>query len=189
MNQEAGEPSKKSSPSLPTRRPVPRRRGGRGRRRPEGREPNPKSAEGTTLASEQPSPVSPSKPPDRTEPNQAAPLPQQRQQAQHRPVGSPIVQATAQVEEVIKSLREALRELEEVLEVLDDAQRQQIGDEKEIESLRRSLSVLQRERQSAPREESRGRYESRSRPEIRNRGEEQRSSEKSSTGEPSRPTE
>jgi hypothetical protein len=88
------------------------------------------------------------------------------------------------VEEIIKSLKESLRELEEVLEILDDAQRQQIGDEKEIESLRRSLSMLQRERQSAPREESRGRFDNRGRSENRNRSEQQRSSGKSSDAEP-----
>ena len=63
----------------------------------------------------------------------------------------------AQVEEVIKNLKESLRALDEVMEILDDAQRQQIGDEKEIESLRRSLSVLQRERYSPPREQPRSR--------------------------------
>jgi len=78
------------------------------------------------------------------------------------------------VEEIIKSLRESLRELEEVLETLDDAQRQQIGDEKEIESLRRSLSMLQRERQSAAREEPFGRSERRGRPDNRSRSSEQR---------------
>jgi hypothetical protein len=64
--------------------------------------------------------------------------------------------------------------LEEVLETLDDAQRQQIGDTKEIESLRRSLSMLQRERQSASREETFTRPERRGRPDNRNRPPEQR---------------
>ncbi|MEO7514663.1 MAG: hypothetical protein ABIW93_02545 [Verrucomicrobiota bacterium] len=82
-----------------------------------------------------------------------------------------------------------MRELEEVLEILDDAQRQQIGDEKEIEALRRSLSMLQRERQSAPREESRGRFENRGRPENRSRSEDPRSSTKSSSAAPDEPTE
>jgi len=63
----------------------------------------------------------------------------------------------ALVEEIIKTLKDSLRDLEEVLETLDDAQRQQIGDEKEIESLRRSLSMLQRERYSPPREQQRSR--------------------------------
>jgi hypothetical protein len=189
MNQEAGE-SAQSSPSRPPRRSGPRRRGGRGRRRPQMREPNPAAPEVASVAAEQPTPVSVSEPIKREEPTRA-PAPsslQQRQQNQHRRIGSPITQATAQVEDVIKSLREALRELEEVLEILDDAQRQQIGDEKEIESLRRALSALQRERQSAPREESRGRYENRGRSEPRHRTE-QRAADKSSPTEQSEPEE
>lgn len=70
----------------------------------------------------------------------------------------------AQVEEIIKTLKDSLRELEEVLETLDDAQRQQIGDEKEIETLRRSLSVLQRERFSPPRDQQRQRPQEQQRP-------------------------
>jgi hypothetical protein len=96
------------------------------------------------------------------------------------------MRAVTQVEEIIKSLRESLRELEEVLEILDDAQRQQIGDEKEIESLRRSLSILQRERQSAPREQpqrfERGRAESRNRPQT------QRTPTETSPEEPTEPS-
>lgn len=85
------------------------------------------------------------------------------------------MRAVAQVEDIIKSLKDSLRELEEVLEILDDAQRQQIGDEKEIESLRRALSVLQRERQSAPREprEQPRRFDRRERSDNRNRPEQQ----------------
>ena len=80
----------------------------------------------------------------------------------------------AQVEEIIKTLKDSLRDLEEVLETLDDAQRQQIGDEKEIEALRRSLSLLQRERQSNVREPSRSRSDDRGRPDNRSRPDEQR---------------
>jgi len=70
-------------------------------------------------------------------------------------------------------LKDSLRELEDVLEILDDAQRQQTGDEKEIETLRRSLSVLQRERQAAVgRETFRSRNDERARPEPRARSEE-----------------
>ena len=103
------------------------------------------------------------------------------------------MQAVVQVEEIISSLKESLRELEDVLEILDDAQRQQIGDEKEIESLRRALSVLQRERQSAerpsaPRDQPR-RFEPRGRSENRNRPEPQRPAEKAQPTEETRPTE
>ena len=169
MNQEAG--AKPSSPSEPPRRPgPPRRRGGRGRRRPEPRNPSAATGESASIPGEQPVVVPVAEPPNR-EPQHRSPSAAQPQQSR---TGSPITQATAQVEEVIKSLKQTLRELEEVLEILDDAQRQQIGDEKEIESLRRSLSVLQRERQSAPREESRGRSENRGGLEYRSRSEEQR---------------
>lgn len=101
---------------------------------------------------------------------------QHRHDPQQRQAGSPLIRAVAQVEDIILSLKESLRELEEVLEILDDAQRQQIGDEKEIESLRRALSVLQRERQSAPSQERREqprRFEQRRRQENRNRPEPQ----------------
>lgn len=87
----------------------------------------------------------------RPQPQPRPPRPQH--QAQPRPPRSPIGHAIAQVEDVIKELRETVRELEEVLETLDDAQRQQIGDEKEIETLRRTLSILQRDRQSSSRDE------------------------------------
>ncbi|MEP6662071.1 MAG: hypothetical protein ABJC04_00280 [Verrucomicrobiota bacterium] len=67
------------------------------------------------------------------------------------------------MEQIISTLKESLRELEEVLETLDDAQRQQIGDDKEIQRLRRSLSALQRERPPMEREQPRGRFENRGR--------------------------
>ncbi len=108
-------------------------------------------------------------------------FPRQQHQSQRppqpqRPTGSPIAQAVAQVEQIIKNLKDSLRELEEVLESLDDAQRQQIGDEKEIESLRRALSILQRDRQSGLREEREQRdqprrFDRRVVPENRNRPE------------------
>jgi len=181
MNQEAGESTKPSGPLRPPRRSGPRRRGGRGRR-PEKREqilPQPQAS----------SPI------EQTVPAQIADKPahvpaahQQRHQPKQSAL-SPIAAATAHVEEIIQTLKDSLRDLEEVLEILDDAQRQQIGDAKEIESLRRSLSVLQRERQSVPREESRGRFENRGRSENRNRSEEQRSPAKSSPAEPPEPEE
>lgn len=164
MNELTGDSAQKAIPSSrPPRRPGPRRRGGRGRR-PQDREqklPQP----GALAPAEQPAAAISEKPARTPVSHPAKPQLHFKQSNL-----SPIATATAQVEDIIQSLKDSLRDLEEVLEILDDAQRQQIGDEKEIESLRRSLSVLQRERQSPrerePRERfDRGRSENRNRPE------------------------
>lgn len=164
MNEQIGESSQGPIAPRPNRRrPDPRRRGGQRRPR-DNREPmsgtTPTVAPATT-SGEQPVTL-----PTVETPAFAAPRPptqiQQRPQQlrppqQHQPriQGSPIVRAIEQVEDVIRTLKESLRELEDVMEILDDAQRQQIGDEKEIETLRRSLSTLQRARDSVRREQSR----------------------------------
>lgn len=155
MNEQVGESQPAPLPPRPNRRPSrPRRRGGR-RRPPEARGPAPEP-----VPEGQEQPVSETTPESATreQPPRREPPPQARHQPQRqRPSGSPIGEAVALVEEIIKTLKDSLRDLEEVLETLDDAQRQQIGDEKEIESLRRSLSMLQRERYSPPREQQRSR--------------------------------
>jgi hypothetical protein len=158
MNEQTGDSEKRGNPARPPRRSGSRRRGGRGRGRgQQNRETNLPTAEGAA-ATENPivAPV-PNQPVSQAVSHQ--PRPQQKHSAL-----SPIAKATEQVEQIIQTLKDSLRELEEVLEILDDAQRQQIGDTKEIEKLRRSLSMLQRERSSAPREDTRGRSENRNRP-------------------------
>jgi len=55
-----------------------------------------------------------------------------------------VSRAIEQVNEVIEELRRALDEMEEVLETLEFAERQKIDDEREIESLQRSLRRLHR---------------------------------------------
>lgn len=163
MNEPSGELPQPSNPSRPPRRGGSRRRGGRGRG------PRPSIAPAVSPVGISATPEAPaliraassseiiSKESPSTEPRE------QRREPMRRPQLSPIAAAAEQVERIIHTLRESLRELEEVLETLDDAQRQQIGDEKDIEKLRRALSVLQRERQSAEREEPRRRLEERGR--------------------------
>jgi len=63
--------------------------------------------------------------------------------------GSAISQAVAETTQVVESLQQALAQMEEVLELVELAERQKIGDEREIESLRRALRQLH----------SRGRHE------------------------------
>lgn len=64
------------------------------------------------------------------------------------PGGAPknlaVSQAIEQVNEIIEELKHALDEMEEVLETLELAERQKIEDEREIESLQRSLRQLHR---------------------------------------------
>jgi ABC-type transporter Mla subunit MlaD len=62
-----------------------------------------------------------------------------------------LTDAIQQVNEVIQTLKDALDDLDEVLETLELAERQKAFDEGEIESLKRSLRMLQR-----PREQGRG---------------------------------
>src|SRR5688572_24335024 len=107
MNQEAGDSAQKSRPvpSRPPRRSgAPRRRGGRGRRRPGPRDPNLATPEAAPISGENPSSVSTSEPvhrePIREQSFRAPASVQPRPQPQRR-TGSPIAEATAQVEDVI----------------------------------------------------------------------------------------
>jgi len=53
--------------------------------------------------------------------------------------GSAICQAIDEVMEVIEALKRAVDQMEEVLELVELAERQKLGDEREIDSLRRAL--------------------------------------------------
>ena len=68
-----------------------------------------------------------------------APLPP----AERRPQGSVIAKAIEEVTQITESLKQVLDQMEEVLELVELAERQQIGDERELESLRRALHQLQ----------------------------------------------
>ena len=81
------------------------------------------------------------------QPTQSAPP-----SAHPRPVQSAskatIQGAIDQVNEIINSLKESLEQMDEVLELLECFERQGDADEREIESLRRTLRQLQRPRDS-----------------------------------------
>jgi hypothetical protein len=50
------------------------------------------------------------------------------------------------VTQVVESLKQALNQMEDVLELVEHAERQKLGDEREIESLHRALRQLQQPR-------------------------------------------
>ena len=158
------EPSGTSDPGpvspRPNRRP-PRRPRGRGPRRPQDNRPpqTPLPLGAAAIAAEHTTALPVFDEQDRDDKRSST----EHYPQPHRPIGSPIARAVLKVEEIIGALKSSLRDLEEVLETLDDAQRQQIGDEKEIESLHRALSMLQRDRQPS-------RDDPRERPENRERG-------------------
>jgi Na+/phosphate symporter len=60
-----------------------------------------------------------------------------------KPDSSAISQAVNEVTHVVESLKQALNQMEDVLELVELAERQKLGDEREIESLRRALRQLQ----------------------------------------------
>jgi hypothetical protein len=51
-----------------------------------------------------------------------------------------------EVMQIVESLKQALNQMEDVLELVEHAERQKLGDEHEIESLRRALRQLQHPR-------------------------------------------
>jgi hypothetical protein len=53
--------------------------------------------------------------------------------------GPAISHAVSEVMQIVEALREALTQMEDVLELVEVAERQKLGDEREIESLRRAL--------------------------------------------------
>jgi hypothetical protein len=58
-----------------------------------------------------------------------------------------VQKAIEEVNHILTNLRESLEDMEEVLEMLERFERQGQADEREIESLRRALSQLQRPRE------------------------------------------
>jgi hypothetical protein len=83
-----------------------------------------------------------------TETAEAVPHPSRPERG---PQGSAIGKAIEEVTQIVESLKGVLEQMEDVLELVEMAERQQLGDEREIESLRRALHQLQRPRSSAPR--------------------------------------
>jgi len=65
-----------------------------------------------------------------------------------KPDGSAISQAVNEVMQIVESLKQVLNQMEDVLELVEHAERQKLGDEHEIESLRRALRQLQHPRSS-----------------------------------------
>jgi hypothetical protein len=63
-----------------------------------------------------------------------------------RPDDSAISQAVSDVTQVVESLKQALNQMEDVLELVEVAERQKLGDEREIDSLRQLLRQLQHPR-------------------------------------------
>ncbi|MGO8764573.1 MAG: hypothetical protein ACLQSR_05470 [Limisphaerales bacterium] len=53
--------------------------------------------------------------------------------------GSAISHAVSEVTQIAEALRQALLQMEDVLELVELAERQKLGDEQEIETLRRAL--------------------------------------------------
>ncbi len=88
---------------------------------------------------------------DRQRPRPAGPSHQpQPLPPPHQPATSASVQqAIEHANDIIENLKETLDEMEEVLETLELAERQKLADERELETLRRSLRQVQRPRDSS----------------------------------------
>jgi Na+/phosphate symporter len=82
------------------------------------------------------------------EPLEEASAPGQKTPAPaHAPaVSSAISQAVSEVMQIVESLKQALNQMEDVLELVEQAERQKLADEHEIESLRRLLRQLEHPR-------------------------------------------
>jgi len=122
-------------------------RGGRGRRRPA---PSVSIAEHPAQAESQTPQVAPSVSTPEL-PARPAPPRQKFQPAvpatrAAKPDSSAISQAVNEVMQIVESLKQALNQMEDVLELVEHAERQKLGDEREIESLRRALRQLQQPR-------------------------------------------
>ncbi len=121
------------------------RRGGRGRRKsgPAIATPSPtddtaNAAVPGVAATELPSPAPEPPPVARRShrPEERAPRPDQPHPA------SAISQAIDDVMDIVEALKRAMDQMEEVLELVEMAERQKLGDEREIESLRRALRQI-----------------------------------------------
>jgi hypothetical protein len=141
----------------PAQKRIPRRRGhrgGRGRGRGE-RTPRERAKEASPVGPVETSGISPA-PEQVSEPVQAkreipAPQPVQKFSA------SAIARAVDDVQQIVESLEQALEQMEELLKLVQTAEQQKIGDEREIESLRRALRKIQpsrNPRNEPPHEES-----------------------------------
>jgi hypothetical protein len=86
----------------------------------------------------------------RDRPRQGAPAtPPQPLPPPHQPASPATIQkAIEDVNRIIETLKETLDDMEEVLETLELAERQKTADEREIETLRRSLRHVQRPREN-----------------------------------------
>ena len=149
-NPDTGSKAETTESSSGTLRPRGRSRYPRGRRRPRrgGRPPRPVASEAATdlpagtdtegderVESRGASETSPPIPRSRTD--TASPAPPV-------PKGRAIYAAIEKVEAIIADLKEVLSEMEVVMEYLEDVERQQITDEREIEVLRSRLESLHR---------------------------------------------
>lgn len=127
------------------------RRGGRGRRQPgaapSARQGPPAAGPGMLVPAEPvaPAPAEPA-PAPAPSPAEAKPLHQRVERLTERVAvtepahrASAISQAIDEVMEVIDALKRAVDQMEDVLELVELAERQKLGDEREIESLRRAL--------------------------------------------------
>jgi hypothetical protein len=85
-------------------------------------------------------------PPQKIRPAAPAQLPPQRFRSPppfSAAAASALGQAVDEVHAIVESLEHALEQMEEVMRLVETAERQKIGDEHEIESLRRALRQLQ----------------------------------------------
>jgi hypothetical protein len=85
-----------------------------------------------------------------------APAPQPRPPLAEPSSKPSIEQAIDDVSQIIETLKRSLDDMEELLEMLELFERQTLGDEREIESLRRALRQLQRPRGGGPAPRDRG---------------------------------
>lgn len=146
------QPTPPNLPAAPKGPGGPRRRGhrgGRGRRRPPAR-----------LPTRPPRPQEPQEP-HASEAGEAISAPpelaeappvyeEQRGAPEAAPEeefkGSAISRAVSEVTQIVEELRKTLGQMEEVLELVELAERQKLGDEREIDSLRRALQRIHRPR-------------------------------------------
>jgi hypothetical protein len=85
-------------------------------------------------------------PPQKIQRNAPAPVPPQRFRSPPPltdAAASALSHAVDEVHAIVESLEHALERMEEVMRLVETAERQKIGDEHEIESLRRALRQLQ----------------------------------------------
>ena len=151
MSQEepASEMNRPAQPREPGRGRRRGHRGGRGRRRPAPSVPVAEQpAQAESLTPQAAPPVSTPEPPARPAPPRQKFQPVVPAPRAAKPDDSAISQAVTEVTQVVESLKQALNQMEDVLELVEHAERQKLGDEHEIESLRRALRQLQHPRSS-----------------------------------------